>query len=41
MDLYDVPRDFFTENSEMKHLQTDDGKAFVSCLADICEKRLK
>ena len=38
MDLYNVLSDFLSDKPEMKHLQTVDGKAFVSYLTDIFEK---
>ena len=37
-ELFDELNDFLRDKPEMKHLQTVDGKAFVSYLADIFEK---
>ena len=39
MDLYDVLSDFLSDKSEMKHLLTVDGKAFVSYFKNIFEKQ--
>lgn len=38
MDLYNVLSDVLSDKPEMNHLQTVDGKAFVSYLTDIFEK---